>query len=1080
MGIVKKHSKVFTGLFAMLIVGIIMLCVNVLADTSPKITVSNIENTAGKQVGDTVSVDINLENPGSKEFASLAVALDFDSDVLEVKNVDIPVELYKKFKNITDVSDASSVNFILTYIDGVTDYTGKLATVEFSIKEGASGKQEIGFGSKTDMITDAIENNKVNFNTENGYIFVNVPLESVDVINKNVTLDKSVEAGQNAKIEVAATPSNTTVDKNLSFTSNDTNVVTVDNEGNLTAVGTGNTTVSVSAYGESFTVNVTVNASLQSISLTNSKLDNKHMDLDKGDTQKINVIYNPSDTTDDKTITWESTKPNIVSVDSNGNIEAKTGGDATIVAKAKNGTVTDSISVHVDVPITSASLSDTNFTLARNSNKELSLTIEPDDATYDTIEWSTSDSSVLGIAVNNTNNKKATITGLKGGNATVTVKVGNKTLTANVEVNVPIEGVELRDGNEKVDGTTITMLPTQDKTLTTVITPEDYSGSKIVTWSVANGDAVTVSDGVIHATKSGEADVNATIQGVTKTVHVKVLIPVENMVISEETSTMLRNTEKELSVSFVPADAEEDKTITWSSSNPEAVSVTKKDATTATVKALKGAKDVVITASLANGKKVTSTITVNVGVDTFTVDKTKLDLDKGKTGKITATITPSDATYQDITWTSGDTSVATVDSTTGKVVTVTAKGKGDTTITGTLSDGKTVNVPVHVHVPITSVTITGTGVNDNLLSLNKGDNTVLSAVVGPNDTTEDKTVTWKSKNTNIATVDANGVVVAKAGGTTEITATAGNVTSTITVKVSVPIDSLTINKTTAEILRNKTTQLSVIVNPLDTTENKDIVWESEDTSIATVDQNGVVTGKKEGTVKITAKLKNNNRITPVECMVTVKIIPVDSISFAKDEITINKKVTSLLPLVINPENATEIGNMTWVSDNEEVVTVDEHGNVTGLKAGSATITVTMDKDFVTRANLLTATIKVNVQEIPLESLSIKNDLNTIKVGEMIDLEIIKNPIDTTDDVTFTYTSTDESVVKVTENGRLIAVGKGKATITVKASNGVEVSYPITVTGKESPATGVESIAAYGISSLALLGGIFMTYRKIRE
>ena len=102
-----------------------------------------------------------------------------------------------------------------------------------------------------------------------------------------------------------------------------------------------------------------------------------------------------------------------------------------------------------------------------------------------------------------------------------------------------------------------------------------------------------------------------------------------------------------------------------------------------------------------------------------------------------------------------------------------------------------------------------------------------------------------------------------------------------------------------------------------------------------------------------------------------------------------------------------------------------------------------------------------------------------QVGDIVDLEIGLNPGDTTDEVTFTYTSSNEDVVKIDENGRLTAVGKGDATITVKASNGVETSTSVKVSAIESPNTGVKSIASYGISALVLLGGILVTIRKVR-
>ena len=370
---------------------------------------------------------------------------------------------------------------------------------------------------------------------------------------------------------------------------------------------------------------------------------------------------------------------------------------------------------------------------------------------------------------------------------------------------------------------------------------------------------------------------------------------------------------------------------------------------------------------------------------------------------------------------------------------------------------------VNVIVPITSVTL-----DRNNISMNKGTTTTLVATINPSDTTEDTTKKWESSNDKVVTVDENGMVTAVGRGSAEVTVTVGNKKATATIEVLVPITSVQINKDKVEVVKNQTVILSAIINPSDTTEDTTVTWESDDPSIATVDENGVVTGKSEGVVVIRGTLQNGMEISSE---VTVTIIPVDSISFEDKEITILKGKETLLNVLINPSNATEIENIVWESSDDTIITVDENGRIRGLKAGTATITARMGN--------LSCSIDVTIEEVHLTDIIIGNDLSNIHVGDSFDLELILNPANTTDELTFTYESSNEDVITIDENGHLVAKAAGKSTITVTASNGVQTSYEVNVTKLESPDTGVQSISLYGMLSLILLGGIGVTIRKIK-
>ena len=149
----------------------------------------------------------------------------------------------------------------------------------------------------------------------------------------------------------------------------------------------------------------------------------------------------------------------------------------------------------------------------------------------------------------------------------------------------------------------------------------------------------------------------------------------------------------------------------------------------------------------------------------------------------------------------------------------------------------------------------------------------------------------------------------------------------------VEVQSITLDQTSYEVVQGGSIQIKATVAPADATD-KTLTWTSSDEEIATV-VNGVVTGKKEGTVTITA---SHGDITAT-AQVTVKIVAVESITFAESAYTVGEARTITLTPTINPSNATDKA-LTWTSADETIATVSEAGVVRGIKAGETTVTAT--------------------------------------------------------------------------------------------------------------------------------------------
>ena len=330
--------------------------------------------------------------------------------------------------------------------------------------------------------------------------------------------------------------------------------------------------------------------------------------------------------------------------------------------------------------------------------------------------------------------------------------------------------------------------------------------------------------------------------------------------------------------------------------------------------------------------KVEVTEDVKIGVTSVTLDKTDLTLDVNGTAKLNATVKPDDATTKTVTWKSDNEGVAIVDNNGN----VTAKAAGTATITATV-DGKSASCKVTVNgqttVPVASVKL-----NQTTLELIAGKEATLTATVKPDDATN-KTVTWSSNNETVATVDNNGKVTAKAAGEAIITAKVGDKQATCNVKVTaaeVAVESVTLDQSSLELIAGKEATLTATVKPESATD-KTVTWTSDKPEIAAV-EGGTVTAKAEGTATITVTTVDGGKTATCKVTVTPKTVPVSSIQ-VQGAASIYVGDTAKLTATITPDGASNKA-VTWDSQNKDIATVDQQGNVKALKAGTATITAT--------------------------------------------------------------------------------------------------------------------------------------------
>lgn len=262
-------------------------------------------------------------------------------------------------------------------------------------------------------------------------------------------------------------------------------------------------------------------------------------------------------------------------------------------------------------------------------------------------------------------------------------------------------------------------------------------------------------------------------------------------------------------------------------------------------------------------------------------------------------------------------------------------------------------------IPVTGVNLLPSG------TINKtvGETVQLVASVMPANATN-KNVTWSSNNIEVAAVDSNGRVTINGVGNATITVTTedGHRSTSVIIHVEdnvvvVPVTGVTISP--LGLISKKvgeTVQLFANVMPLDAT-NKNVTWSSNNTEVATVDSNGLVTAIGTGSVIISVVTEDGYNMATKIISIEENIVPVTGITLTPSG-TITKKVGETIQLIasITPANATN-KHVTWSSNNTNVASVDTNGKVIAKGIGNAVITATAD------GGSITASVTFNIDNI---------------------------------------------------------------------------------------------------------------------
>lgn len=483
-------------------------------------------------------------------------------------------------------------------------------------------------------------------------------------------------------------------------------------------------------------------------------------------------------------------------------------------------------------------------------------------------------------------------------------------------------------------------------------------------------------------------------------------------------------------------------TVNWTSSNPSVVSVDAQGHLTALA-----VGRATITVSTTDGTNLSDTcsVTVNPILATgLTLSRGLFSGIAGDTTTLVPTFVPLNTTNQTVTWSTTNASVATVSN---GFVTIT--GVGMATVTATATDGSGVSASCSVvgnAVKVTSIQITKVS-GPSLDSLRIGDNLTLSAVALPANATS-KAITWSSSNSSalriISQNDTTCVLQALSAGDFVISASAldgSQVTAQLAVTVLPTLaEYLSLAQDSVLLSLGDNLQLSYTLLPTTTTD-KSVRWASSDTTVLTVSQQGFCRAIGVGTAEVTVSTLDGSDLV-AGCIIQVAdtVIPPTlaqsiTLSLHHADLLLGDSITlscTILPLETSDKS------FSWTCTDEAVLQLDTLGNVHAVGLGEASVIVT-----TLDGTNLSDTCTFTVSPILAESIIISLNDTTLHVTDTFSLSYVVLPENTTNPAV-RWTSSDSTVVSVTENGFCTALSLGSAVISVSTLDGSNLSASCSV------------------------------------
>lgn len=469
----------------------------------------------------------------------------------------------------------------------------------------------------------------------------------------------------------------------------------------------------------------------------------------------------------------------------------------------------------------------------------------------------------------------------------------------------------------------------------------------------------------------------------------------------------------------------------WSVINKEIATITEENGRTALVQGKKAGQTLVMAINRDTSEIYYATIYVVSYIEKIELNKYEIPNARLNYGeiKLLAKIIPADATKNKLLWETDNPEVATVNDD----GLVTLKGAGEVTIKVIADDERA--KPPYAKCKITVLASTDTfSLNSSQIVMEANETKKIVAKI-KKDTTPD--IKWTSMDGSVATVSSNGKLVgegeveatisAKKPGQTYIIASTvlenGNVeTAKCLVTVTQKATGVKLSDYNVTVNVGESYKVTATPNPTTSTE-KSFKWESEKPSIASVKQDGTITGVSAGSTIIRVFPESGKGYAVLYVTVKDKAKGMELNYSAK---SIAKGSSFTLKPIFTPTNVTN-KKVTWTSSNRAIATVDSKGKVKGIKGGSAIITaVSEDGGYV-------ATCLVTVVQ-PVSKIELNHNSYKLGLGKTVTLKADVSS-NSSSNPKVKWTSSNTKIATVSSTGKVKAKKLGTCTITARVTDG---------------------------------------------
>ncbi len=712
----------------------------------------------------------------------------------------------------------------------------------------------------------------------------------------HVSLDKTnlnLEIGNNELLVATVSPEDAVI-KTLLWSSGNPSVATVDQNGLVTAVSTGTTWIKASSTdGSGKSASCKVNVIQLATELTMNKTSTS---IYVGGSETLVANVYPVSTSN-KALQWSSNNTAIAAVDEHGKVSANSVGTAIITASTTDGSNLSAECSVTILGITSIKLNKTSTSIFIDSCETITAIIAPPETIKKALTWTSSNPEIASVAPTSESQTQQDWT----------------VLTSDFDLSKKFRKVRVRPDNP-------------NPSYCCYIFSRYPDGVEDDLIYAINTYILRVHDGCTSESNGYQGSSAFTAVG-------------DGWYEYEfATDLYFHSAQQNVGNGYVMVLTEDEPT------SPI-------DGITVTVNANK-IGTATITATTTDGTNLNAScfVTVLQPVTSISLNKTNTSLFIGSSESLTVTLSPNNASIKDILWVSSNPAIAIVD----ENGTITALKAGTATITARTTDGS--NLSASCAVTVLQRMVTSITLNKSSTSLYTGDSETLVATVSPSNASN-KTVSWSSSKTSVATVDQNGKVTAVKAGTATITVRTtdgSNLSASCTVTVWQLATGITLNSDDFSLYVGYGKTLSAIITPDDAT-NKNVTWSSSNSTVATVNTSGYVTAKRIGTATITAKTKDGSNLT-ASCMVTVN--GVTDIQLNTNEVLLLPGMTQSLRASLSPSEI-DYSVVSWSTSNSSVATVAKNSNgwatVTAQGCGTAKLYAR-----TTDGSNLTATCQVTV------------------------------------------------------------------------------------------------------------------------